>query len=100
MDKPKVGKICVFVRRKDGRLEHTEFARHADGSAGFLADRKYHIYENHPDAWKGALKELARLGFIEIREANARRVVPDDWEPSSESSTLNACRGPLDVSKA
>jgi hypothetical protein len=98
MDKPRIGKTYIFVRLKNGRLEHTEFCRHADGSAGFVADRNYHVHENHPDAWRGALAELARLGFIEMQEAKASGIVPTDWEPSEESSTLSACRGPLDVS--
>ena len=98
MDNPEIGKTYVFVRRIDGHIEHTEFSRHADGSAGFLADQMYHVYENDPDSWKDALAHLERLGFVEAREAKTRGIVPQAWEPTAESSAIMACRGPIDIS--
>jgi hypothetical protein len=95
MKKPKIGKPYVFVRLQDGQIEHTEFIRHEDGSAGFLADRSFHVYENHPDAWKGALEELEQLGFLEMQEAKDSGMVPMDWQPTSESSAMAKCKGPI-----
>lgn len=83
MDKPEIGKTYVFVRRTEDGIEHTEFSRYADGSAGFLADQMYHLYEHHPDSWKDALADLEQLGFVEVLEAKSRGIIPQDWEPTA-----------------
>ena len=85
MTKPKIGKRYIFVRITDGRIDHTDFTRHDDGSAGFVADGSYHIHECRPDAWQNALSELSRLGFVELREAQAQGIIPADWEPVTQS---------------
>jgi hypothetical protein len=87
MNKPKIGKIYIFVRQSGDTLEHTEFIRYED-SAGFAADGFHHVHENHPEAWRNALNELASLGFMEINEARAAGRIPSDWEPTPETYTL------------
>ncbi len=84
MDKPKIGKRYIFVRVRGGRIEHTEFVRYEDGSAGFEADGAYHIHECHPQAWQGALQALAELGFVESRAAREQGIISSDWQPPSE----------------
>jgi hypothetical protein len=86
MDNPKVGKCYIFVRSMDSSFEHTEFTRHADGSAGFVADGYTHVYEGSSDAWRDALEALLALGFEEIEEAKARGVVPSNWAVGSRAA--------------
>jgi hypothetical protein len=91
MKSPQVGKLCFFVRKRGDSFEHTEFTRHEDGSAGFLADGHYTIFEHHSDAWKQALCELERRGFVELSKARDAGLVPADWMPTEENSTLHGC---------
>jgi hypothetical protein len=93
MDKPKVGKCYVFVRAKGSSLEHTEFTRHEDGSAGFAADGFMHVHEGGPEAWRGALEELVKLGFEELTKAQSRGAVPADWRPSTGTHVLTQANG-------
>jgi hypothetical protein len=88
MKKPKVGKTYTFVRKRGDAFEHTDFTRHEDGSAGFVADGYIAVFECRPDAWQQALAELECLGFIELGEARASGYVPIDWQPTAETSTL------------
>ena len=97
MNKPKIGKTYTFVRKHGDAFEHTDFTRHEDGSAGFVADGHAAIFECHPDAWQRALAELERLGFVELAEARESGFVPAEWQPTPENSTLHACSGPAIV---
>jgi hypothetical protein len=97
MNKPKIGKTYTFVRRREDTFEHTDFMRHEDGSSGFLVDGHYSIFECHLDAWQHALAALAELGFVELSEARKSGLVPADWHPTRETSTLHACRRPVTV---
>jgi len=87
MNKPKIGKVYVFVRRHGDALEHTEFTRFED-SAGFATDGFYHVHENHPDAWRDALAALTSLGFLELSEAKATGMVSPSWQPTQETFAL------------
>lgn len=91
MKEPKVGKTYTFVRKRGAGFEHTEFTRHEDGSAGFIADGHYSIFECHPDAWQSALAKLAERGFMELGQARQSGIVPSEWEPTPETSTLALC---------
>jgi hypothetical protein len=83
VDNPKIGKLYTFARRRsDGGVDHTSFVRYADGSAMFVADGFMHPHEGNAHAWKGALEELAQLGFEEVDEAKARGTLPTTWQPS------------------
>jgi len=82
MQKPKADKPYVFVRVTDGRIDHTVFTRHSDGSAGFVIDGVWHCFELRDDVWKDALAELESLGFVELREAQSSGLVPSEWKPS------------------
>jgi hypothetical protein len=97
---PVPGHKYVFVRNRDGRLEHTQFTRYADGSAGFLADRSFHIFENQVEAWRKALVCLEDLGFVELEEARSRGLVPPEWQPTPESSCATACQSLVEVQPA
>lgn len=97
MKNPKIGKAYTFIRKRGEAFEHTDFTRHGDGSSGFLADGHYSIFECHPDAWQHALKELEERGFVELSEARELGLIPPDWQPTPETSTLHACRGPVAV---
>jgi hypothetical protein len=94
--KPKIGKIYIFVRKKGDGFEHTNFARHDDGSAEFVADGFIHIFECHADAWKEALTALKNDGFVEMREAKKEGIIPIDWNPTQETSTTNSS-GPIQI---
>ncbi|MEZ0274450.1 MAG: hypothetical protein ACAH88_06055 [Roseimicrobium sp.] len=83
--------LYTFVRKRGDAFEHTDFTRHEDGSSGFLADGHYTIFECHSDAWKQALCELEKRGFVELSEARAAGLVPADWLPTKENSTHQAC---------
>jgi hypothetical protein len=97
MDKPKVGKPYVFIRAKpDGAYEHTEFVRHADGSAGFFADGFFHVHEGAADAWRDALRALGELQFEELGAAKARGSVPGHWQPTDEAARAPTEREPRD----
>ena len=73
MLKPKVGKTYQFVRVEDGIVvERTEYIRYYDGSSGFDSGGFHWSYDNNPDAWVLALRELTHLGFLEEREAKAQ----------------------------
>lgn len=85
------------MRRRDGEFEHTEFTRHEDGSAGFIVDRAYHVFENHPNVWRDALAKLEQLGFVELQEGRAAGAIPQSWQPTPETSCVEACRGPVTV---
>ena len=91
MKQPKVGKTYTFVRKRGEGFEHSQFTRHEDGSAGFLADGHYSIFESHPDAYQRALAALAERGFVELGEARQSGIVPPEWEPTPETSTLANC---------
>ena len=91
MTKTKIGETYTFGRKRGDTFEHTDFTRHEDGSAGFVADGQFAIFECHPDAWQHALAELERLGFVELKEARETGVVPGDWQPTRDTSTMNAC---------
>lgn len=80
MNKPKIGKPYVFVRRQGQAVEYTEFTRYSDGSAGFTEGGFIRGYDNAADAWRHALADLATLGFDELEEAKARGLVPPDWQ--------------------
>ena len=97
MKEPIIGKTYIFVRMRGGAFEHTEFTRYEDGSGGFLADGVCSVFECHPNAWRQALAELAARGFIELAEARESSVVPADWQPTPENSTLNECLRPVAV---
>jgi len=78
MLKPKIGKTYWFVRVHDGKAERTEYIRWGDGSSGFDVGNRMWSYDNRPDAWLFALQELARLGFVEEREAKAQGLIPEE----------------------
>ena len=83
MDNPKTEKPYVFARvNAAGEIESTTFVRHADGSAGFVAEGFLHVHEGDPAAWREALAVLAQLGFKEMREAKAAGWLPHDWQPA------------------
>ena len=81
-----VGKTYIFVRRKEGKIRHTEFKRNDDGSGGFLSDGVQHIFENHPNAWEEALLKLQIYGFERVDKAIALGWIPEDWKPSENTS--------------
>lgn len=91
MKKPKIGKTYTFVRKRGNAFEHTDFTRHEDGSAGFVADGRAAIFECRPDAWQRALSQLAELRFVELSEARESGLVSADWQPIPETSTIHAC---------
>ncbi len=93
---PEIAKTYTFVRRKLDGFEHTDFTRHEDGSAGFVANGAAHIFECHPDAWQHALAALAAESFVEMGEARRSGLLPNDWLPTLETSTLASC-GPVTV---
>lgn len=80
--RPRVGKTYYFVRKNGEGFEHTEFIRNADGSVGFFADGFHHVHEGHPDAWQGALDQLASAGFLEMEEAKSAGLLPSEWLPT------------------
>lgn len=92
MIEPEVGKSYILVRRRGDGFEHTEYVRQKDGSSGFLADGHYTIFEHDPESWRHALDHLGEIGFVEIGEARRRGVIPHDWKPTPETSTMAACR--------
>ena len=75
MLKPKIGKTYWFVRVHEGEVQRTEYVRWGDGSSGFDVGDCMYSYDNNPDAWLLALQELARLGFVEEREAKSQGYV-------------------------
>ncbi|QDU00381.1 hypothetical protein V6x_00540 [Gimesia chilikensis] len=89
---PEVDHPYIFVRRNNEVLEETIFTMHSDGSCGFEVESREtgegtfmaHIYEFNPDAWKNALKDLEKLGFIELGQAVSQKVLPADWKPSQK----------------
>jgi hypothetical protein len=93
---PEIAKTYIFVRKRKDGFEHTEYTRHEDGSAGFLADGMYRIFECHPDAWRSALAALAEEGFVELGGAQISGLVPPEWRPTPETSTI-ATAEPLSI---
>ena len=77
MLKPKIGKTYWFVRVQDGGVERTKYVRWGDGSSGFDVGDHMYSYDNNPDAWMFALQELARLGFVEEREAKEGVIISE-----------------------
>lgn len=75
----------VFVRVREGRIEQAEFTRFSDGSVFYQTGEHTVIQESwSPRGWRGALSALRDLGFIELKEAQSRRMLPADWQPSKE----------------
>ena len=80
MNKPRIGKAYVLVRRQGQAVEYTEFTRYSDGSACFTEGGFIQGNDNAADAWRHTLAHLAALGFEELGEAKARGLVPPDWQ--------------------
>jgi hypothetical protein len=80
MQRPKINKLYLFVRVVNDHIEHAEFVRYEDGSASYVVEGRLDGVEE-PDAWKLVTNWFESNGFIESREAKAKGLIPEDWEP-------------------
>jgi hypothetical protein len=69
MNEPEIGRDYFLVRKVNGLVETWRFERFADGSAclapvGWIRG----IYENDPDAWRIAWKEVRTLRLVSVEE--------------------------------
>ncbi len=71
----------TLVRLRSDGVEHVELSRFADGSAYVNGAGIESIYEQHPDAWQHALRDLDALGFVSLTAARDRGIVSLDWTP-------------------
>lgn len=69
MRKPKAEHTYLFVRSTESSVERATFIRSTDGSAVVFYSESAVVFDDHPDAWRHALAELAKSGFVESREA-------------------------------
>jgi hypothetical protein len=70
MGEPEVGRDYYFVRRSNEGFSVAQFKRFADGRAIlFVKDRPLGVWENDPDAWKSALRDIQRDCYVELGDA-------------------------------
>ncbi|QDV15440.1 hypothetical protein Pan153_00540 [Gimesia panareensis] len=87
---PEVNQPYIFIRRNQDQVEATVFTLYSDGSCGFSVESPEmgegtfiaHTYEFNPDAWKKALKDLEKLGFVELEQAVSQKLLPANWQPN------------------
>jgi hypothetical protein len=64
MSRFKNGKVYRFVRRERDSLEFANFTKWSDGSVGIEFAKSELVFEATEDAWRLAVEELKRRGFV------------------------------------
>ena len=78
---PEPDRTCWFVRRTADGLDWLGFQRFTDDSAYVCSSDDERIYENKPDVWRDAVRDILERGYLHYADALTTGLVSDADDP-------------------